>query len=214
MVPHPEVPELGYAAPTPIEAPGVVGTNYARYAEQVGLPPAPIPPPDANAAGVVPTLPWQGEPLTVEAVFKLDLFWADTGQEISIHLPELVLITCGEFERNLLLLRANQAANRYDMPVQNLNLVPTGDYRDRLKAYLLETSTFVIARVSGQVPPPLASGQQPAEAGTSIVMPAGLPRTGAQTTPDAAIPWTVPIAGGGLVIILGLALYLYRSPAK
>jgi hypothetical protein len=190
----------------------VVATNYARYAQQVGLPPAPIPLPDAAASGVISTLPWQGKPRVVEAVFKLNLYRADTGQEITIHLPELILITCGEFERNLILLRANQSAGRYDLPVQNLNLVPAGDYRDRLKAYLLETSSFIIASVSGQIPPPLASGQQTARAGTAIVMPSGLPRTGDQTIPDVAIPWTFPIISGALV--LGLALYLYQVPGK
>jgi hypothetical protein len=140
-------------------------------------------------------------------VFTINLYYADTGEEIHIHNPDLILAIClrNEYSPDTpILLRFNDELQQYEIPFQNYG-VPTRV----LVGYPPETSIFVIARASGPVPqlgilklPKLVISAQPKKDRSPCLClkePAGAPVTGVTLLDGPPVPQIPPLTGNGIL---------------
>lgn len=100
--------------------------------------------------GVIAGLPAGSNATQVLHVFKLDLFYADTGEEINIHERELMIAICPRTDHNPerpLLLRFDEGANQYEIVDQLYSRFNLSGL-----AYVPRTSTFVLVSVAGSAP--------------------------------------------------------------
>ena len=156
--------------------------------------PAPLEP--ENIPALPPTSTVEG----VEVVFEMDLYDATTGDEILVHDPILIGGFCfnTDFAPNTpVLFRYNETSILYEIPAQIY--FPASR---TLRAELPETSTFVVARVSG---PAFSTAAIP-----TPVIPAGLPRTGG-TAGSNGLVVIVSVIVATLTLTVGLALWRLRA---